>query len=639
MAADSHHEPITPVGDDAEAQAAVVSPRRTAKDQHRGAESMADSFLKSMGQTLKRDAEARTGRQGEGRRPSQSPRGEPASSSRQRSRSARRGYDYDHESRYRDHDYHRRSRDRSRSRSRTYRRRSRSRGGRSHSRHRRRSRDRSSTSRRSRDVVPLHLRPKKLSAWDQAPPGFESIQALDAKASGLFPPPGQAVGSRNVASFNPSVLFEHTHREENDRFRPSSRGEKEFPSTASRQARRLYVGNIPYGINEDSIASFFNNLMVQLNIAPQDELPVLNIQINYDKNYAFVEFRDPEQATMGMGLDGVAFQNQKLKIRRPKDYIPPPGQTSEPRPPVLNIPGMLSNTVPDSPNKIYVGGLPTYLNEDQVMELLRAFGELKAFNLVKDSATHQSRGFAFCEYVDPNLTDVACQGLNGMELGDRHLIVQRASIGARSAQQNMQQNMQQNTRAPHGQYSQQQQQYRPLQEMGGGYNSNNTYQSMAQGYAPPHGSQAQGQYGHPQQQQTYSHPPPSYVPHSNSVPPSLAPAVNALASAGEAQPTPIVQLLNMVTRNELADPEEYEDITEDVREECAKHGVIVELAIPRPNPDQPDAEVPGVGKILIKYASAAEATVALNALAGRRFADRTVIASYMSEDDFANRNY
>lgn len=39
-------------------------------------------------------------------------------------------------------------------------------------------------------------------------------------------------------------------------------------------------------------------------------------------------------------------------------------------------------------------------------ELLSSFGELRAFNLVKDSATGLSKGYAFCEYVDLLLTDV-----------------------------------------------------------------------------------------------------------------------------------------------------------------------------------------------------------------------------------------
>ena len=38
-------------------------------------------------------------------------------------------------------------------------------------------------------------------------------------------------------------------------------------------------------------------------------------------------------------------------------------------------------------------------------ELLVSFGPLKSFNLVKDSATGLSKGFAFCEYVDNSVTD------------------------------------------------------------------------------------------------------------------------------------------------------------------------------------------------------------------------------------------
>ena len=60
------------------------------------------------------------------------------------------------------------------------------------------------------------------------------------------------------------------------------------------------------------------------------------------------------------------------------------------------------------------GGLPELLPTPtpsvsppppQVKELLTSFGPLKAFNLVKDSATGLSKGYAFCEYVDINVTD------------------------------------------------------------------------------------------------------------------------------------------------------------------------------------------------------------------------------------------
>lgn len=130
-----------------------------------------------------------------------------------------------------------------------------------------------------------------------------------------------------------------------------------------------------------------------------------------------------------MAFDGIIFLNGPLKIRRPKDYGGLEGMG-----PSTHVPGVVSTNVPDTPNKVFVGGLPTYLNEEQVMELLKSFGELKAFNLVRENGNGPSKGFAFFEYVDPAVTDVAIQSLNEMELGDKYLVVQRASVGAKNGQ-------------------------------------------------------------------------------------------------------------------------------------------------------------------------------------------------------------
>jgi hypothetical protein len=35
--------------------------------------------------------------------------------------------------------------------------------------------------------------------------------------------------------------------------------------------------------------------------------------------------------------------------------------------------------------------------------------------------------YGFCVYEDPRVTDIACQGLNGMRMGDRTLTVRRAT--------------------------------------------------------------------------------------------------------------------------------------------------------------------------------------------------------------------
>ena len=43
----------------------------------------------------------------------------------------------------------------------------------------------------------------------------------------------------------------------------------------------------------------------------------------------------------------------------------------------------------------------------------------------------------FIEYVDASVTDVTIQGLNGMELGDKYLVVQCASVGAKPGMPNL----------------------------------------------------------------------------------------------------------------------------------------------------------------------------------------------------------
>lgn len=64
-----------------------------------------------------------------------------------------------------------------------------------------------------------------------------------------------------------------------------------------------------------------------------------------------------------MAFDGVNFKGQSLKIRRPHDYQPMPGMSEAP---ASIVPGVVSTVVGDSPFKIFIGGLPNYLNEDQV---------------------------------------------------------------------------------------------------------------------------------------------------------------------------------------------------------------------------------------------------------------------------------
>lgn len=171
------------------------------------------------------------------------------------------------------------------------------------------------------------------------------------------------------------------------------------PSNA-RQSKRLFVHNLPSTATEESIVNFFNLQLNGLNVVEGTD-PCISAQISKDRAFALCEFKNPAETTVALALDGIAMedndsmeytngntsvQSQGLSVRRPKDYIVPSviedaeGQE-----------GVVSPVVPDTPNKISVTNLLLNLTEEQVTELLVAFGQLKAFVLVKDRSTEESR--------------------------------------------------------------------------------------------------------------------------------------------------------------------------------------------------------------------------------------------------------
>ena len=182
-------------------------------------------------------------------------------------------------------------------------------------------------------------RKKPSKYWDFPPPGFENIKPMQYKQM-------QASGQIPTALLTaPGVA-------------PVPIG-----STITRQARRLYVGNIPFGCSEEDMMDYFNQQMHACGFAQAPGNPVLACQINLDKNFAFLEFRSIDETTQAMAFDGITFKGQSLKIRRPHDYQPMPGMSDGP---ASMVPGVVSTVVGDSPYKIFIGGLPNYLNEDQV---------------------------------------------------------------------------------------------------------------------------------------------------------------------------------------------------------------------------------------------------------------------------------
>jgi len=171
------------------------------------------------------------------------------------------------------------------------------------------------------------------------------------------------------------------------------------PSNA-RQSKRLFVQNLPSTTTDDSLTQVFNLQLNGLNVIEGID-PCISAQISKDRSFALLEFKTPSDATVALALDGITMENNDdmettngtangsphgLSIRRPKDYIVP-SVTDD----ANYQEGVVLNIVPDTQNKISVSNIPLYLTDEQVTELLVSFGELKAFVLIKDSGTEESR--------------------------------------------------------------------------------------------------------------------------------------------------------------------------------------------------------------------------------------------------------
>ncbi|XP_028124035.1 splicing factor U2af large subunit B-like isoform X2 [Camellia sinensis] len=430
-----------------------------------------------------------------------------------------------------------------------------------------RSRSRGRSEHRSRSRSRSRSKSKRISGFDMAPPASAILAGAAAAAAAA-----SAAVAGQIPGNAPAIpgMFPNMFPLASGQFGPLPvMPVQAMTQQATRHARRVYVGGLSPTANEQSVATFFSHVMSAIGgntAGPGDA--VVNVYINHEKKFAFVEMRSVEEASNAMALDGIIFEGAPVKVRRPSDYNPSLAATLGPSQPNPNLNlaavGLTIGSAGglEGPDRIFVGGLPYYFTEAQIRELLESFGPLRGFDLVKDRETGNSKGYAFCVYQDLSVTDIACAALNGIKMGDKTLTVRRANQG---------------TTQP-----------KPEQE---------------------------SVLLHAQQQI----------------------ALQRLMLQPVALATKVLCLTQVVTADELKDDEDYEDILEDMRIECGKFGTLVNIIIPRPNPN--DEPTPGVGKVFLEYADVESATRARQGLNGRKFGGNQVVAVFYPENKFSEGEY
>jgi len=87
----------------------------------------------------------------------------------------------------------------------------------------------------------------------------------------------------------------------------------------------------------------------------------------------------------------------------------------------------------------------------------------------------------------------------------------------------------------------------------------------------------------------------------------------------------------MVAVEDLRDDAEYGDLIEDVGDECANHGNVDKIIIPR--------EGDGVGTVLVQFTDEASASAALIAWKRKIMGDERVNGFFYPEDIFEKGQY
>ena len=76
--------------------------------------------------------------------------------------------------------------------------------------------------------------------------------------------------------------------------------------------------------------------------------------------------------------------------------------------------------------KLYVGGLPYAVNEDQLRELFSEHGTVESATVISDRMTGRSKGFGFVEMSNQEEAQTAMDKLNNTQLEGRSITVNEA---------------------------------------------------------------------------------------------------------------------------------------------------------------------------------------------------------------------
>jgi len=280
------------------------------------------------------------------------------------------------------------------------------------------------------------------------------------------------------------------------------------------------IGNIPPSASKTELLTYFTTLLTSLR--PDFVNPIRDIEVGSLGNFAIMELDNKDIREYTLDLEHLELKGYKLQIKRVKGFF---NKIYDAEAAGVDLFGNFSTSGKAEEGKLYIGGIPLYLREEDIRKICEAFGFLKFFNCVKDHEGNH-KGYCFIEYLDAKATEKALKGLEGLEIGDKKLRVQRATA----------------INAPKIAADQ--------KTAAAGAKPTNAGGSFLMGFPNISDLHVQSMLNTP---------------------------ISCKA------PSKIVQILNTCTPEDLLEDDFYNDLLEDMKEEVTKFGTIEEVNIPRPD--------------------------------------------------------
>jgi len=339
----------------------------------------------------------------------------------------------------------------------------------------------------------------------------------------------------------------------------------------------LILTNLPLGVTSEELFQFFNVLLTSLEPRYDEQgiRPVESCDIGETKRFAVIYLIDQESTWKLVKMDSVIFQSAKIRIKRPKGFFVKHFETGKY---VLDENGNLTNLEAGEEVRLYLGGIPPYMTDEQVRKLVESFGPLKLFQMKTEFSMGESvkKGYCLFEYYDSRHAEQALQKLNDLEIGDKKLKIERIEAKVEQRVDVVK--------------------VAPTKER------QTSFMLMFSKLRDP---LVQGMLAIPMSCVT---------------------------------PSRVIQLLNMCTPEDLFEDEFCKELQEDVLEECRKYGPVEKMEIPRPDP-QTGVCSPSVGKVFVKFLYQIPAKQAKYRINGKVYNRRTVICSFYPEEKFDRREF